>query len=370
LFKKYGVEHMYPKLLIDLEKLDHNIHTLVQKMRSRSLSITAITKLYDADSQIVQLFENIPEIDYFGDSRIENLKAYQHTKKKKILTRIPMHSETADVVKYADISFNSEISTIRLLDGHAAEQGKTHEIVLLIDVGDLREGFYDEDELMTAIREVTTLKHTKLIGLGVSVMCYGGVIPDETNLGKLVTISEKVKQEFGIELPMITGGNSSSLYLLENDLGLTLPQGINNLRIGDAFATGETSFGRKFPDMHGDVFTLEAQIVEMKEKPSYPIGQIGVDAFGKIPEFEDKGLRIKGILAVGRQDITPDGLYPEDARLKILGASSDHLIIDFTDSEGDYQVGCIIKFRLHYGAVLQAFTSKYVTKEYIEISGE
>jgi len=356
---------MYPKLVIDLEKLNHNIITLMQKMNNRRISITAITKLYGADEKIINLFEKIPEIEYFGDSRIKNLLQYQHSKKQKLLIRIPMHSEVKDVIKYADISFNSELSTINLLNEEAERQGEIHKILLMVDLGDLREGYFDQAELMLAVAAVKEMSNIKLIGIGVNLMCYGGIIPDEINLGKLVDICRRVEKEFDLKLEMISGGNSSSLYLLENDLGLTLPLGITNLRIGDAFFTGESSYGQKFPDMFHDVVTLEAQIIELKEKPSFPIGKISVDAFGKIPEFFDRGLRQKGILAVGRQDVDYQGLQPEDDNLKILGASSDHLIMDFTDATCHYQVGDIIKFKLHYGAVLQAFTSKYVTKEYV-----
>ena len=99
---------------------------------------------------------------------------------------------------------------------------------------------------------------------------------------------------------MISGGNSSSLYLLSNDSVSTLPHGITNLRIGDAFFTGESSLGTKFSAMYGNVFRMHAQIIELKEKPSYPIGKIDVNAFGNVPTFVDKGKRVKGILAIGR----------------------------------------------------------------------
>jgi predicted amino acid racemase len=252
------------------------------------------------------------------------------------------------------------------LNEEAALQGKTHQILLMIDLGDLREGFFEEADWMHAIEEIIEMPNIEIMGLGVNLMCYGGIIPDEVNLGKLVACYETVAKRFGLELKMISGGNSSSLYLLDNDGESTLPTGITNLRIGDAFFTGETSLGIRFPEMYNDVFTMQVEIIELKEKPSYPIGRIDVDAFGQIPVFEDKGNRLKGILAVGRQDIVFAGLYPEDAGLAMIGASSDHLIMDFTDSEVNYKVGDLVKFRLHYGAVLQAFTSKYVTKTYKE----
>ena len=358
---------MYPKLVVNLKKLESNIRFLTDLMKAHDLSITAVTKVHSANPEVVKIFEKFPEIEYFGDSRIKNLMTYQHSKKKKILIRIPMHSEVEAVVKYANISFNSEISTIRLLNNAAKQANKIHQILLMVDLGDLREGFFAEAELMTAVGEILDMENIELFGLGVNLTCYGAVIADEENLGELIAYHEKIKTQFNIELPMISGGNSSSLYLLDDD-NLTLPKGITNLRVGDAFFSGEeTSRGTKYPEMFDDVFVLQAEIVELKEKPSYPIGNRGVDAFGQIPTFEDKGNRIRGILAVGRQDTVFDGLKPFDDGLSIVGASSDHLIVDFTDSEQLYQVGDIVEFKLHYGAMLATFTSKYVTKEYVRL---
>jgi len=358
---------MYPKVVVNLKKLESNIRFLIDKMKAYDLTITAVTKVHSANPEIVKVFEEFSEIEYFGDSRIKNLMSYQHSKKKKILIRIPMHSEVDAVVEYADISFNSEISTVRLLNDAAKKAGKVHQILLMVDLGDLREGFFKEADLLTAVDEIINMENIKLVGLGVNLTCYGAVIADEKNLGELIAYHEKIKAQFGVELPMISGGNSSSLYLLDDD-NLTLPKGITNLRIGDAFFSGEeTSRGTKYPEMFDDVFVLQAQLVELKEKPSFPIGKRGVDAFGQIPTFEDKGNRMRGILAVGRQDTVFDGLKPFDDGLSIVGASSDHLLVDFTDSDQSYQVGDIVEFKLHYGAMLAVFTSKYVTKEYVRL---
>jgi len=357
---------MNPRLVIHLKKLESNIRFLTAKMKAHNLSITAVTKVHSADKEIIALFEAFSEIEYFGDSRIKNLMTYQHSKKKKILIRIPMHSEVCAVVQYADISFNSEISTIRLLDDAAKQVDKVHQVVLMIDLGDLREGFFDEADLMAAASAIIEMNNIELIGLGVNLTCYGAVLPDEENLGKLITYCEKMKATFKLDLPMISGGNSSSLYLLDDELSV-LPDGITNLRIGETFFTGaETSHGMKYSEMFDDVFTLHAEVVELKEKPSLPIGKRGVDAFGQMPTFDDKGNRLKGIVAIGRQDIVIEGLVPLDKGLEILGASSDHLIVDFTESDKSYTIGDIIEFHLQYGAILAAFTSQYVTREYVE----
>ncbi len=355
---------MNPKVTVHLNKLRDNIQYLSKKIKDKNISIIAVTKVYSADPAIIHIFEEFPEIEYFGDSRIENLKSYQHSSKKKILIRIPMPSEVAEVIQYADISFHSELSTIYQLNQAAKKYNKIHQVLLMVDLGDLREGFFEKEELMSAVKAIIEMENIQLIGLGVNFTCYGAIIPENSNLNQLINYKHKIERDFHITLPMISGGNSSSLYLLEDKL---LPQEINNLRIGESFALGrETAFGNEYKEMHKDVFTLSAEIIELKRKPSLPIGQVGVDAFGNKPSFEDKGNMLRGILAIGKQDISVDNITPIDTDLKIIGASSDHLIIDFTNAKKEYHVGDSIQFHLDYGALLAAFTSKYVKKEYVD----
>ena len=355
---------MNPKVIIDLDKLKSNIHFLTHKLSSQNLSITVITKGHSADPEIVKLFEEFPEIEYLGDSRIYNLKTYQKSSKKKIMIRIPMSSEIEEVVRYADVSFNSELKTLRLLNKAAKQQRKIHEVLLMVDLGDLREGIFDENELLEIVSEMVELRYLKLIGLGTNLSCFGGVIPEYENLNRLVILKDKIESLYHFNLSMISGGSSSSLYLLDQR-ERALPKGVTNLRIGEAYLFGrEAAWGTDYEDMHQDVFTLSAKIVELKQKPSYPIGKIGVDAFGNCPSFIDKGIRLRGVLAIGKQDVAIDKLSSLDEKLEIVGASSDHLIVDFTDSENQYHVGDDLLFRLEYVSMLTAFTSKYVKKEY------
>lgn len=361
---------MNPALSIDLNKLRTNIEFLTKKLRDHHLSITHVTKAYSADPEIIKVFESFPEIEYFGDSRIENIKSYAHSNKKKILIRIPMISEAAEVVKYADISFNSELATIQALNRAAQAQNKVHQILLMVDLGDLREGYFHQGELFHDVKVITeTLPHIQIMGLGVNLTCYGAIIPEHKILKRLMEYKAALEANFPVHLTMISGGNSSSLYLLDHPTE-HLPQGINNLRIGEAYLLGrETAFEQDFPEMFQDVFTLQAEIVELKTKPSYPIGTIGVDAFGNKPHYEDKGPMKRAIVAIGKQDIQVNSLTPLDPGIEILGASSDHLILDVTHSQTAYQVGDIIQFKLSYGGVLSAFTSKYVKKVYSPSQG-
>ncbi|MEL7647198.1 MAG: ornithine racemase Orr [Sedimentibacter sp.] len=354
---------MYPRLVTDLKKVENNLNKITEVVKGSGCSLMIVTKGYCADMEIYKLLEN-SEIDYLADSRIQNLKKYDGTKKERVLLRLPMISEAENVVLNSDISLNSEIETIKQLNKHAAKHNKKHKILLMIDLGDLREGIFykDEDVIYETVKEILKLEHIELYGLGVNLTCYGAVIPKNENLSILVETASKIENKFNIKLKMLSGGNSSSVYLIGKN---ELPEGINNLRVGEAFLLGdETAYSQMLDGFYDDAFTLEAEIIELKEKQSVPIGETGVDAFGNKPVYEDRGVIKRAIIAVGRQDVDPDNLHPIDSDIDILGASSDHLILDVTKAENAYKVGDVVSFRLAYSSLLRATTSSYVEKEY------
>jgi len=354
---------MYPRLVIDLKKVKNNLDRITEMVKGSGSSLMIVTKGYSADMEIFKILDG-SDIDYLADSRIQNLKKYEGAKKERVLLRLPMNSETDEVVRYADISLNSELKTIKNLNESARRQNKIHKILLMIDLGDLREGifFKNEDEIYHTVEEVLKLNNIELFGLGVNLTCYGAVIPKRDNLSILVEIARKIEKKFDIKLQMISGGNSSSIYLIGRN---ELPEGINNLRVGEAFLLGgETAYSQKLEGFYDDAFTLEAEIVELKEKQSVPIGETGVDAFGNKPVYEDRGIIKRAIIAVGRQDVDPDALHPIDSKIDILGASSDHLILDTSKSDIKYNVGDIVNFKLSYSSLLRATTSGYVGRVY------
>ncbi|MCX7904594.1 MAG: ornithine racemase Orr [Caloramator sp.] len=349
---------MYPRVEVNLNKLKENANFLARLSEKHGIKIMGVTKCFCA---IPELSKALVEggVEYIADSRIENLIKLKELDVKKVLLRIPMQSEAELVVKYADYSQNSELETLKLLGAKALEIGKIHKVILMVDLGDLREGIWPED-VDSFVAEAVKIEGIKIVGFGVNLTCYGGVIPDENNLGRLVEIAKKMQEKYNLELEIISGGNSSSLYLLLED---RLPKGINNLRFGEALLLGrETAFGNFVDGLHKDVFILKAEIIELKEKPSVPIGNIGMDAFGQKPHFEDKGIMKRAIVAMGRQDIDPSGLIPLDQDISIVGASSDHTILDVTHSKREYKVGDTVEFVMEYGALLRAMTSEYVKK--------
>ncbi len=358
---------MYPRLVIDMAKLRGNIDAVAEIAKNQGgCSLMIVTKALCADETVVKMIAEHPEVNYLADSRVQNIKKnYETIKangKESVLLRLPMASEIEEVVKYVDISFNSEMATLEMLNAEAAKQGKVHKAVLMIDVGDLREGifFQNEEEIIETAKKIDAMENVELFGVGVNLTCYGAIIPKNDNLSIICQFAEKIEAATGKQLSMVSGGNSSSIYLVGKG---ELPEKINNLRLGEAFLLGnDTAYGERLAGTVDDAITVDAQIVELKEKPSLPIGEVGVDAFGQKPYYEDRGIIKRAIIGIGQQDMTADSMYPLDERIDVLGASSDHMLLDVT--KADYKVGDIVSFKLGYGSVLKAATSEYVAKEY------
>lgn len=350
---------MYPRIIINKEKFRHNLKYLLNTCHDKGLSMMAVSKVFCADHELINIMieENV---DYIADSRIENLTGIASVI-PKVLLRLPSIGQAEEIVKHADISLNSEIVTIRELNKYASKLDKTHGIILMIDLGDLREGIFTEAEVVDTVKKVLQLSNIELKGIGTNLTCYGGVIPTEEILQKLVDYKLLLEDKFEISLDIISGGNSSSVELLLED---KIPTGINNLRLGESIVLGrETAFGNYLDNTYADVFTLETEIIEIKEKPSLPIGEIGMNAFGKVPEFIDKGNMLRAILAIGKQDVDHKELIPFDT-VDLIGSSSDHIIVNISDTTSVYEVGDMMLFRLTYASILSLMTSKYVTKTY------
>jgi len=226
-------------------------------------------------------------------------------------------------------------------------------------LGDLREGIMPDDALQM-VGKIRKLPGVKIIGIGANFCCISGVMPTRRNLTKLVKLAEEIENNFRITLEVISGGNTSVLKLVEDDI---VPNRINQLRIGVGILLGQDDVRlRNIAGTYQDTFILTAEVIEVQEKPSLPRGEIGRDAFGEVPVFQNLGIRKRVILAIGKQDIHLNSLVPMKKEVKIVGASSDHLIIDITDFKEELKVGEEVKFRLNYPALLSATTSKYINK--------
>lgn len=350
-------------LEIDLNKIEENARRIVDRCKPAGIEILGVTKGFTAIPRIVKALTS-GGINSLADSRMENIMSLRKLGFEQDITllRSPGLSSVRKVVEFTDYSVNSEYAVIKAMSEASLAANRRHKIILMVDVGDLREGVLPEDALDMA-KKVAGLKGIALSGIGTNMGCFGGILPTLHNLNLLMEIAREIEKHVGIKLEYISGGGTSSLKLVEDRM---IPDGINQLRIGEAILLGtDTTHDRVIPWLHQDAFLLKAEVIEVKVKPSVPIGDIGYDSFGQTPVFEDRGFRNRAIVSLGKQDVNVDGLIPVEPGMQVMGASSDHLLVDVTDAERAISVGNHIAFKLNYSGLLFLSNSKYVKKHFI-----
>ena len=293
---------------------------------------------------------------FIASSRLEQIEDAINAgiEKPMMLIRVPMLSEIKDVIRLADISLNSDFEVIKALNEEAKRQGKLHKVILMADLGDLREGFWDKDEMVEIAEYIENrMINIQLVGIGTNLGCYGSIAPTAEKLQELVELAERIEERLDRELEYISGGATSSLMRVWDK---DIPKRINLLRVGEGILLArdlDVFYGYDMSELYQDVFRLKAEVIEIKTKPSYPVGTITVDAFGHTPEYVDRGMRKRALLAMGKVDYgDPCELIPLEEGIEVLGASSDHTIIDVEEAEKDYKIGDIMTFDVCYATVV------------------
>lgn len=344
------------RLEIDLDKVGHNASVLVDRAEQRHLSITAVTKAMLGSPALARVL-SAAGVGAIGDSRIENIERLRMAgiEAPMLLLRSPMVSQIERAVRSAAMSVNTEMEVLSALASAARVAGRIHDVMIMVELGDLREGVMP-DQLHTTIRHVLGLPTLRLRGIGANLACRNGIEPSVDNMSDLSSMVDAVETTFGVSIAIVSGGNSANL---EWAFGAASVGRVNNLRLGEAILLGREPLRRRsIPGLHTDAFTLVAEVIESTRKPSRPWGESGQNSFGERPVIEDRGDIWQTILAVGRQDTDSTDLRAPET-VEILAASSDHLIVQ---TRGRRAPGDEIRFEPGYSALLRAMTSSFVRK--------
>ena len=348
----------YPQLEIDLSALRSNAQHIVRRCHDRHIRVCGVEKGADGLPEVARTLRHCGA-DEQGTSRLEQVEKCRAAGigGPWLLIRIPGLTELPDVVRLCETSLQSERVTLDALEEECVLQGKTHRVIVMADLGDLREGFWDKDEMVDVCVHVEReLPHVVLAGIGVNLTCYGSTKPTPEKMQELLAIADRIERRSGRKLESVSGGATSSYTLVHWD---TMPERINHLRSGEAILRGkelQADWGIRDMDyLRMDTFTLRAEVVEVRDKPTYPIGEFAIDAFGHKPVYEDRGIRRRAILALGRADVGElESLLPREEGITVIGGSSDHCILDVEDCPRRLEVGDVVEFSLCYSHMLYA----------------
>lgn len=360
-------ERRYPQLAVSRPALRHNIETLRGMVTPFGADITAVCKGFSSIPEACEALHR-GGARAIASSRIDQLKRLKERYPGIVteLIRIPMLSEAEDVVRFADISLASQIESLKRLNDKAEELGKVHKVILMKDIGDLREGFWSEEDMQeAALRVERDMPGLFLYGTGANFNCYGSVCATTEKLRWLVDITERIEEAIGRRLDIISTGGTANIELL---LSGGVPSRVNDLRMGISLITkAEYAWAADF-EGRKDGFRLRAEIVELREKPTMPQGEHGFAALNDVRKYVDLGIRKRAIVALGKQDFgsSEENIRPVDPRIRIWGSSSDHTMLDVHDCGDDYAAGDIVEFRVNYPAVMYASMSPNVRVNIME----
>lgn len=342
------------RIEVDLAKVADNARTLVARATARGISITGVTKVMLGTPELAGALCNAG-VTAIGDSRVENIERMRNSgiEAPMLLIRSPMPSQVDRVVGSGAMSVNTDVDVLTMLAASARTQGRVHDVMVMVELGDLREGVMPA-QVDDTVRHILDLPTLHLRGIGANLACRNGIEPSDENMADLSAKVDATEAMFGIEIEIVSGGNSANL-----DWAFSSPNlgRINNLRLGEAILLGREPLGRQaLPGLHTDAFTLVAEVIESKRKPTKPWGRSGQNSFGETPASEDRGEIWQTILAVGRQDTETSDLTAPDG-VGILAASSDHLI---TETREQLRAGDEVRFEPGYSALLRSMTSPFV----------
>lgn len=352
------------QIKLNRKKLQENYLFLDKLFKERNIEWGVVTKLLCGN--VIYLKELIAlGVTEMHDSRVSNLKKIKKLDSniQTVYIKPPSKKNISSIVKCADVSFNTEIYTIQMLSDEAKKQNKTHGIIIMIEMGDLREGVLGE-ELLSFYEQVFSLPNIDIRGIGTNLNCLSGVMPTQDKLIQLSLYKQLIEAKFNVTIPWVSGGTSVAIPLM---LKKARPMAVNHFRVGEAIFFGKDLFtGQTIEGMHNDVFQLFAEIIEITQKPDNPTGELGANVAGNTFEISGKvdlsTTSLRAILDIGLLDMQPQYLESCNPRITIVDASSDMMVIDISNSEKKYEVGDLVEFNLQYMGALYLLNSDYIEK--------
>lgn len=357
-----------PQLKVDLSAIRRNAEVFCDLCGSRGIAVSGVIK-GAAGALPVAKAVTAGGCRQLASSRLSQLRAIKAAlpEIETLLIRMPLPTEAEAVVSCCDMSLNTEADTLRALSEAALRAGRIHKVILMLELGDLREGLPTEEALLELARLAEDLPGLHLAGIGGTLNDIYGISPSRENMTRLAAAFHAAENAVGRRLEILSGGSTTSVPLM---LEGGLPPEINHLRIGEAILCGRDLpdlWGIRIPGATCDTMTLSAAVIECNAKPTVPWGIQRTNGFGESPAIPaDRGTRRRAILEIGRCDVGEVSQLICPAGVSIIGASSDHLVVDVEDLPGGIRVGDSLTFRLFYQGMLFAFTAEDVEKVYIE----
>lgn len=353
-------------ITLDKQKLKNNFEVLNDFFDKQDIHWSIVTKILCGNKKYLEVLLDLG-VTNCSDSRTSNLKIIKsiNPNARTLYIKPPAKGVIEEVVKYADVSLNSDITTIKMLSEEAKKQQKIHQVIIMIDLGELREGVMRED-FIQFYEDIFELDHIEVIGLGTNLSCLYGILPNADKLIQLSLYKQLVEEKFNKKIAFISGGSSVTIPLIEQNI---LPKGINHFRIGETLFMGTNVYNNtSYATLKQRVFKLYAEIIELYEKPIVPSGEMGTNLEGETIIFDQDDIgktSNRALIDIGILDIDVNHLETTDETIKIAGATSDMIVLDLGENNQEYQVGSVVEFTMDYMGIVRIMNSKYIEKRVV-----
>jgi len=348
------------RIEVDCERIRRNAEALVNFCGEHGIEVVGVSKCVCGEPEIVRAML-AGGCTMIAESRLDNVRRIRDAgiDADVLMLRLPALSEIDEVLALTQVSLVSEERTLRALSAAAVRQGRTHRVLVIIESGDRREGVMPEDAA-SFCRLVLELPSLELEGVASSLNCLCGVLPTPENQRAFADVVARLEAELGIRFRIVSGGHTGNLHLVMEGAE---PERVNQLRVGEAILFGtDVTTGTRLPTPYIDTFKVYAEVIEVKDKPSAPEGECGIDAFMRIHEWPDLGIRRRAILALGEIDVNVPFIRPVRRDVSIVNASSDHLVVDVTDADPPVEMGDELEFDAEYTAIAYGWSSRCATR--------
>lgn len=357
------------RVMVNTSAVVHNYRTVHRWVAQHDAFLTVVSKALCGFQPVIETLL-AAGCTSLADSRIANLESlgFAETDVEKWFLRAPTLQEMNDVVRHAQISLNTELSTVKKLHEIARKQGLVHKVLLMIELGDLREGILP-GTLVSMYKEVFDLEHIEVIGIGSNLGCLSGTVPNTDQLMQLVLYRELLELKFQRKIPLISAGSSATLPFL---LMGQVPRQVNHFRVGESILLGTDLInGGTLPGLRDDGFILEAEVTEVKEKNLVPFGETSEELHpfpssgeGRSHAPGERGYR--AVVTVGELDTEITALVPVNPDFTVAGSSSDVTVLNLGPLGATVRVGDTVRFKMGYSALVRLMNNPYTEKVLVE----
>ena len=333
------------RIVADLQLLRGNVRALIAHCQELGVHLLPVLKGVEAWPVLAAmcLEEGLGHLAVSSASQAARLAGAGLP--RPVMLGLPPLSQVRDV---ASLCCRSVVSTEEAALA-LAEQARTlrlpHGVLLMMDLGDGREGCRP-DQVPALARAVRHMTHPwfSLDGVAANFGCLVEAPPSPQSLDVLTMVACEVGRRAGEAGEVSLGGSVLLPWLADH----ALPACVTELRIGYALFLGHF-MGQDcaVAGLRQDAFLLAAEVLEAGVK-----------------QTEAEGLRRRIVLDVGVLEIAPNRLIPLDAGMRLVGASSDYLVYDVEECPRHFVTGEEVLFRPGYESLARAFHSCSVKKPY------